>query len=472
MKQVVVGDFESWRRHAREFLRSGLASDTVHFVDAREGQLALDDALDDASETVPVPGSTVTVPREFLALGKTVARFRDPRRWNLLYRALWRVTHGEPHLLRIVIDPDVSLLRSMEKAVHHDIHKMRAFVRFREIRTDSGPEYVAWHRPDHFIVAANAPFFVRRFGAMRWAILTPDESAFWDGAELRAGPGAPRSSAPEGDALEDLWRTYYGSIFNPARTNLRAMQAEMPSRHWSTLPESRIIGDLLRNADARVIAMAKNQAPSARPWIPSDPTLPVLANAAKTCEGCELFRHATQTVFGEGPTNARVMMVGEQPGDNEDLAGKPFCGPAGQLLDRALDEAGVDRQSIYVTNAVKHFKFEERGKRRIHQKPNGIEISACRPWLEAEIQLIRPKLIVCLGATAAQSLTGRDFRVQRDRGKFLEHRWAGHLSTDHVMGTIHPSALLRMPDKSLFENEYRLFVRDLSLVADYLQKCA
>lgn len=213
--------------------------------------------------------------------------------------------------------------------------------------------------------------------------------------------------------------------------------------------------------------MASNQAPSAEPWLPKvapeKRTLVTLRAASKRCEGCDLFRFATQTVFGEGPSNAPVVFVGEQPGDQEDLSGKPFIGPAGKLLDRALVDAGVDRRQVYVTNAVKHFKFIERGKRRIHGKPSGMEISACRPWLEAELQVIQPRLLVCLGATAAQSLMGRDFRILRDRGTLFPHRWAKAL-----MATVHPSALLRMPEPERREEEYRLFVRDLALIPHHL----
>jgi DNA polymerase len=207
------------------------------------------------------------------------------------------------------------------------------------------------------------------------------------------------------------------------------------------------------------VAMAGKQLSSAVPWVPEHPTLPLLTAAAKKCEGCDLFRHATQTVFGEGPANAPVMLIGEQPGDQEDLQGKPFVGPAGRMLDKALAEAGVERTRVYVTNAVKHFKFVERGKRRIHGKPNGIEITACRPWLEAEVAVIQPELIVCLGATAAQALMGRAFRVTQDRGKILEHPWAKSL-----LATIHPSALLRFPDPAQREEEYRRFVEDLRLI--------
>ena len=181
-----------------------------------------------------------------------------------------------------------------------------------------------------------------------------------------------------------------------------------------------------------------------------------LKAAAKACTACHLYKHATQTVFGEGPKGAKLMLVGEQPGDQEDVAGKPFVGPAGKILDRALEEAGIDRDQVYVTNTVKHFKWEPRGKRRIHKKPNSREIAACRPWLEAELRVVRPGLLVCMGATAAQAIFGPAFRVTRDRGKVLKSELA-----PKVVATVHPSSLLRQPDEESREREYKLFVADL-----------
>jgi uracil-DNA glycosylase len=198
---------------------------------------------------------------------------------------------------------------------------------------------------------------------------------------------------------------------------------------------------------------------SAAPFLPSHPTLNTLKTAAQQCQGCDLFRHATQTVFGAGPGSARIVMIGEQPGDREDLLGSPFVGPAGRLLDKALEEANIDRTLVYVTNAVKHFKFEARGKRRIHKKPNAIEIAACKPWLEAELEVIKPDVVVCLGATAAQSMMGRAFRVTKDRGIFFPHHQAKWL-----MATIHPSALLRVIEPERREIEYSAFVEDLNRV--------
>src|SRR5438876_7436423 len=188
---------------------------------------------------------------------------------------------------------------------------------------------------------------------------------------------------------------------------------------------------------------------TAAPLVPDRPSLRNLKEAAAGCTACPLHETGTQTVFGEGSTKARVVFVGEQPGDQEDLAGKPFVGPAGKLLDRALEDAGIDRTQVYVTNTVKHFKWEPRGKRRIHQKPNAREIAACRPWLEAELRVVRPKLLVCLGATAAQAIFGPSFRVTRDRGKVLASQFASK-----VVATVHPSSLLRQPDEESRAREY------------------
>jgi uracil-DNA glycosylase len=205
---------------------------------------------------------------------------------------------------------------------------------------------------------------------------------------------------------------------------------------------------------------AKQAAAAGDEWrpapAPQTTSLTTLREAASGCTACPLYKNATQTVFGEGPKHAKLMLVGEQPGDQEDLSGKPFIGPAGQLLDRALEEAGIDRNAAYVTNTVKHFKWEPRGKRRIHQKPSSRDIAACRPWLEAELRSVRPGVLVCLGSTAAQALFGPSFRVTRERGKLLESEIA-----PRVVTTVHPSSLLRQPDEESRRREYALFVDDL-----------
>jgi uracil-DNA glycosylase family protein len=206
---------------------------------------------------------------------------------------------------------------------------------------------------------------------------------------------------------------------------------------------------------------------SAAALLPARLSLAGLREAARDCKACPLWRTGTQTVFGEGLKRARLFLVGEQPGDREDLAGRPFVGPAGRLLDEALAEAGIDRADAYVTNVVKHFKWEPRGKRRIHQKPNWSEIAACRPWLDGELAVVRPEVLVCLGATAAQALLGREVRVTRDRGRLLETELA-----PAALATVHPSSILRAPDENSRRRERALFVDDLRAVAEVLQSAS
>ena len=204
--------------------------------------------------------------------------------------------------------------------------------------------------------------------------------------------------------------------------------------------------------------------PTAAPLVPEKLSLPRLRAAAAGCTACPLYKTGTQTVFGEGLASARAIFLGEQPGDSEDRAGRPFVGPAGKLLDRALEEAGVDRKLVYVTNVVKHFKWTAKGKRRLHEKPNAREIAACRPWLEAELEVIHPEVLVCLGATAAQALFGKSFKVTQMRGEILRHELA-----EKIMATVHPSSILRAPDDETRHREMELFVRDLRRIAPLVQ---
>jgi len=203
----------------------------------------------------------------------------------------------------------------------------------------------------------------------------------------------------------------------------------------------------------------------AEKFLPSRITLPALQAAVQNCRGCDLYRYATQAVFGEGPRHASIVMIGEEPGNDEDIKGHPFVGPAGKLLDRALADAGIARDEVYVTNAVKHFKFEERGKRRLHKKPQASEVQACRPWLEAELRVIKPDVIVCLGATAAQAMMGAAFRLTKERGKFFELPSGGYCTA-----TVHPAAILRAPDQEQRHAQYRDFVQELKLVHERLKK--
>jgi DNA polymerase len=400
---------------------------------------------------------------------------RDPQRFALLYRMLWRLRE-EPRLLDVSVDGDVVRAHSLQKAVDRDIHKMHAYVRFRELPTEDGPVYVAWFEPAHHIVEAAAPFFVRRFAAMRWSILTPERSAYWDGRSLHFGDGASRSDVPDADALEALWKTYYASIFNPARLKTHTMQAHMPKRYWANLPEAELIPELIGRATRRTADMIEAEATvpqrrvirykNAATVEGAADSLDAVRAAAARCRDCPLWEHATQTVFGEGPGDARIVFVGEQPGDREDLAGRPFVGPAGELFDRALAAAGIRRESVYVTNAVKHFKFEARGKRRLHRTPGQIEIDACHQWLEREIALVKPRLVVAMGATATHALTGMQARVNAMRGRIMPWNSAARL-----LVTVHPAAILRAPPQAQ-DGEYARFAADIALAAVFMSNDA
>ncbi len=457
MDFVAAANFDQWRHAARILLAAEVPPCDVQWSDPAAQAPLFDSELPDAKVA-----SSVTVPPAFMELARQVACHRDPVRWPLLYQALWRLAHGERYLLELTTDLDVHALGQMRKAVTRDVHKMKAFVRFRKVvGPDQSEQYIAWHRPDHRIVPLAAPFFARRFPAMNWSILTPDASVTWDLIRLDYGPGVPVSAAPDADVLEDLWRAYYASIFNPARVNTAQMKREMPVRHWPTLPEASLIPELLQQAAARVTTMIDTHegfAQTAAAFLPMQRDLTALAQAAHHCTACDLHCHATQTVFGEGPSTARIVLVGEQPGDQEDLQGRPFVGTAGQLLDAALLQAGVDRQQVYVTNVVKHFKYEPRGKRRLHSKPDSREIGACLPWLEAELQAIGPATLVCLGATAAQALLGRDFRIMRQRGQVVASRWC-----PQTIATWHPAAILRTPDEQDRARRQAELTADLAL---------
>jgi DNA polymerase len=248
---VLAPDYDAWRSACRGLLAAAVPPEDVLFDDGTEPGLFA------AGPAPAAPaGAGVEVPRRFVELAEAVACHREGQRWARLYRALWRLTRGEPHLLDLATDPDVGWLLAAERAVRRDGHKMKAFVRFRKV----GEHFAAWHRPDHRVVRRTAPFFARRFPEMHWTILTPDESVTWDGSALRFGPGVPAKAAPPPDVLEELWKAYYRATFNPARVKLRAMKKELPVRHWPTLPEAAVIPDLLAEAAARAAAMAAGPA--------------------------------------------------------------------------------------------------------------------------------------------------------------------------------------------------------------------
>ena len=482
-------DFDAWRTAAREALTAGYRPGQVDFQDASVPQAATLALTPDDPPSVP-PNLRPHVPKAFLDAAQIAATHRDPERWNLLYRLLFRL-QTDRNLLRLEVDDDVAQLKRLESQVRRDLHKMHAFVRFRKVDAGAdelpiqaaidspGPvadpavdpavdpaHYIAWYRPDHRILPLAAPFFAERFAPMRWTILTPDASVSHDPApadpaqRLTFGPGAPREHAPEADELEDLWRSYYGSIFNPARLNPTAMKSEMPVRYWANLPEIDLLPQLLQKAESRVATMVtrQSQQSTATPFVPTEHSLPVLAAALPRCEGCELYKHAIQVVPGVGSSVASLMLVGEQPGDQEDKQGAPFVGPAGGVLRRALEEVGIDPEEVFMTNAVKHFKYVQRGRLRLHQNPRMSEINACRPWLQAEIEAVHPKVILCLGASAAKSLLGGTFALMKERGQLKSNAYA-----DRIMATVHPSAVLRAQDPPTHDMLYSYLKDDLAL---------
>lgn len=424
------------------------------------------------------PALDIRVPADFLTLCKTAILHSAPQRFGVLYRLLWRLVR-QPDLRHDTLDPDRVYLENLARVVRRDKHKMTAFVRFRTVHdgTSDQPLHVAWFEPDHHIVEATAPFFQRRFAQMRWAILTPERSVQWDGKALSFGPGMRRDQAPPADAGEALWLTYYENIFNPSRLKVQAMKNEMPRRYWHNLPEAVLIEPLVAEASRRSAGMIAQD-----PTVPRKPrpvvtmthaprdgaampsrgmSLPEMHDAAQRCRACPIGHSATQVVFGEGRTPARLMVVGEQPGDYEDLQGRPFVGPSGQLFERALTQLGWSRDALYVTNAVKHFKFELRGKRRIHKTPAQAEADACLQWLESEIELVQPQAIIALGATAARSLMRHPVAVTRERG-----HWLHRADTRPVLITLHPSALLRMQDGDK-DAAFRQWLDDLAAATPY-----
>ncbi|MDB6079559.1 MAG: hypothetical protein JWO82_3306 [Akkermansiaceae bacterium] len=479
MIQVDPGyNFADWRESARGLLEADLSPDQVLWEKAGQGSLFAEAA------PLPAPKSAITfqVPPAFVDLARAAICHADLQRWALLYRILWRLVKcSEKHLLEIVSDPDVVRARTMAKNVRREIHKMHAFVRFRKIgEAETGRErYVAWFEPEHEVIAGAAPFFRDRFANMDWSIFSPKGCVHWIGGEMRFTPGVAKNPCDSPDELEEIWRTYYRNIFNPTRLKEKMMKLEMPRRYWKNLPEATLIPELIQASRTRTQDMLEEPGRDLRP-VPNnrylrglqemsvpygDGIAPVektplaeLTRMVDACRACPLWERATCAVFGKGPENARLMIVGEQPGDREDLLGQPFVGPAGQLLDRALAEAGVDRSTAYVTNAVKHFKWEARGKLRLHKNPDRIEVEACKPWLLAELNSIAPAVLILLGGTAAASLLGPKVKVTRDRGLID----APHLAAK-VIVTVHPSFLLRIPDEERKREEYLRFVNDLRL---------
>lgn len=452
------GRFQAWRDAARQ-----LASNRVSPTD-----VTWDDGGLFGSDPVPPPGpQPVTASKDFLDLARSVASHSDPERWALLYTALMRLQDDRGFIANPA-DPLTDRLGRMAKSVRRDIHKMHAFVRFHELPAQ-GPRrsFGAWFEPEHPILEAATPFFAKRFADMDWLIATPEGTARFDGT-ITYDPPADRPNLPE-DASHDLWQTYFANIFNPARIKTQAMRSEMPVKYWKNLPETGLIAQMLADAPRRVQAMrdaGASTAPgfaakvTARIRQAPDESMPQdmdsAGRQASRCTRCDLCHAATQTVWGKGDPAAPLMIVGEAPGDQEDLQGLPFVGPAGQLLHRTMEQAGLDARRVWMTNAVKHFKFTPRGKRRIHQTPNVSEIKHCRWWLDLERGFVQPRLTLAMGATAAFALTGNNRPLTPRRGQ-VERALDG----GPVLLTWHPSLILRLDGDRAAEAQ-KQFAQDLA----------
>jgi len=453
-------DFAGWRSAARRFLLAGVPPERIDWQVADAGT---SDLFAGEAQPLPEARGEVQISRDLLRLLRHALLHSAPERFALGYRLLWRV-HHDPAVQRDPADPDMIAIGKLAKAVRRDIHKMHAFVRFRKLGEAGGREqFAAWFEPDHHIGRAVAGFFRDRFTGMDWLIVTPEVSIAWDGTTLSDGPGGERSDVPAEDAVEAEWKAYYAHIFNPARLKVAMMKREMAVRYWRNLPEAALIADLIHGAGQQVEAMVDT--------VKDMPDLFAMPEAARQFTSLDELYVALRRedgppsegfsdviVPGEGPVGARLMFVGEQPGDEEDLAGRPFVGPAGQLLDECLERAGIDRATAYMTNAVKRFKYAPRGKRRMHQTPHAGDITHYRWWLAEEIRLVRPKLVVALGATALQALTGRKQALAPIRGTIMPGQDGRAL-----LVTVHPSFLLRLPDEQGRRIEREKFVRDLAV---------
>jgi DNA polymerase len=464
LQMPIDGDETVFRDAARRCLALELSPAEVTF------------GAGDAPSLFPAPpppsrALSFSVPRQFADLMHDAACHTASDRFALLYDVLWRITHGARDLAANPADSAVARLGDYARAVRRDIYKMHAFVRFRSREIDGRTVFVAWFEPQHFVLRRAVPFFVDRFAGMEWMIATPQGTACWDSEKLTFGPAPAAAPTHEDDpVLDEIWTTYYRTTFNPARLRVDAMFSEMPRHFWANMPETAQVPDLIAQARRRVDAMgarppdrpprfAERIGPRDAAEIDANDTLARLRAEIGQCRRCPLHGPATQAVCGEGPEHPSLVFVGEQPGDQEDLAGKPFIGPAGELFNRALAEARIDRAGVYVTNAVKHFKYEPRGKRRIHKRPNAGEVQACRWWLDRELSILAPRLVVALGGTAAGALAGRSVSVLRERGFAQFGPLAGYV-------TVHPSFMLRVPDEASRAKEYAAFVADLRRIRE------
>ena len=468
MKRISIEpSFAAWRRAARELLRQGVEPERIEWVEFDSVDTGISSVAAPDNSAAPVV-ATPAIPRELLAWLKTAACFCAPDRWSLLYRILWRWTHGERHVLDPQ-DADGALLDQRIQSVEHETNDLVTLTLFRRRDPSMGaPEFVGWYEPHHDLLAQAAERFAERMGDSTWMLATPQGAVFWNGMLLRISrpaaddgetscpehqqqnppatqalpPGAMAGEATTSEPTEALWLAYYASAFNGA-------PAPVPLRYWRTPPVGPPLPAQLARERSRLGAQSRTVTVPEMPPLEYSAVTPPLREPTgplATCRRCALWRNAKQAVAGAGPAQAALMVVGEQPGEHENQHGAPFTGPAGQLLDTVLARAGLDRAALYLTYAVKHYKWETLEQQRVHRTPARREVEACQYWLEHELTQIAPRVVVTLGATALKALTGAHVNLSEYLGQTIDH--GGRL----IVPTWHPSYALKMVDGRLRED--------------------
>jgi uracil-DNA glycosylase len=435
MRRVALAnetDWDGWRKATRSLVLAGVPPQEVRWAVRSH---------DEDGDPLREEQGSFGVSKALVSLASLAIQAREPGRFELLYRLVWRANNNE-RVLEMDADEDVRRAKGLAFAVRAEAHRMRTQVRYLSIEGPH-PRFLGWYEPAHFVLEANAQLIAKRFPDRAFSIMTPDGGAHWDGEDLRFSPGVSRDVVHDDAGLRSWWRKHQAQLLKAARIGC-------------AIPPAEELDEEPRPPDLPPLG------PVVLPLAPDTP-LEQAMHEASDCRRCHLWEPATQTVFGEGPAHAKAIFVGEQPGDQEDVIGRPFVGPAGQIMDRAMEEAGLDRRTVYITNAVKHFKFEPRGKRRIHKTPETPEIRACRFWLDVELVRLQPKLVVAMGGTAARAVLGRAVTITRERGRPIELA-----DGQSAFVTVHPSFLLRLPDEAAKAREYRAFVADLRKILELI----
>lgn len=436
--------FAGWREFARKMILEERPPQSIQWSSGNLSLFSLEKSEDKQNYTRSSLNDLThfSVPIDFLRVAEKVAYARDEDRWDLLYRLLYRLRFENRNLMNINVDPDVHRILNLAHSVRRDVHKMHAFVRFKKRIKNNEEVYVAWHQPEHLILPLAAPFFVRRFGDKPWSIFTPDESVHWDLEKLSFASGIPQREFQNEDQWDEIWKTYYKSIFNPARIKIKMMKSEMSPKYWSSMPETSLIQSLVREAPQRLQEMALNHNQAAH--VPDLNSLEEVYIALNKCRACSLYQkneELQRAVCGSGNIKAKIMIVEDKPSE------------CTKILDQILEQSDLPKEKLFFTNAVKHSKTT---------KPTGSELHACKPWLETEIKYIKPKVIVALGSTAALAILGRLPKLSEERGKIIR----GSPFAEIIILSWNPASLLQMSNKEEASLRFQQIKDDFQLVKE------